>query len=89
MKYGNVKIASLELLSMQFPQEKQCRAASIFVLDIGKAICFNALLILQKNFFENHDKAKTFINRLKFSICLIQREIIYLMAKLRACFKWK
>ena len=55
-------------------------------------ICFNALLILLKKRFENLDKAKNF-SSLNFSICLIQREIIYLLAKqdidFRACFKCK
>ena len=67
-------------------------AASIFVRDIGRDICFNALLILQKTFSQNLDKAKNF-SSLKFPICLIKREIIYLMAKqdidFRACFKCK
>ena len=55
-------------------------------------ICLNALLILRKKFFENLDKTKNF-SKLKVSICLFQREIIYLTTKqdidLRACFKCK
>ena len=39
-----------------------------------KIICFNVLLILQKQVFENFNKAKNF-SSLKFSICLIQREL--------------
>ena len=45
-----------------------------------------ALLILQKKSFEKLDKAKDF-RSLKFSICLNQREIIYLMADKDIDFK--
>ena len=48
-------LASLELISMQFPLTKQCliasRAASIFVRDIGRDNLFQCLTNLTKYFF--------------------------------------
>ena len=48
-------LASLELISMQFPLAKQCliasRAASIFVRAIGRDNLFQCLTNLTKDFF--------------------------------------
>ena len=70
---------------MLFPHEKQylitSRAARIFVRDIGRDNLFQCFTNLTKEyFFENLDKAKNF-SSWKFSICFIQREIIYLIVK--------
>ena len=53
-------------------------AVLLFVI-LVRAMCFQALPILQK-FFENPDKTKNF-SSLKFSVCLNEREIIYSMSK--------
>ena len=70
-------------------RKKKCliisRAASIFVRNIGRDNLFQCFTNLTKDFFF-FDKAKNF-SSLKFSSCLIQREIIYCMAKQNIDFR--
>ena len=64
-----------------------------FVRDIGRDNLFQDFTNLTKEIFRKSCYTAKSFSSLKFSICLIQRKIVYLMAKqdidFRACFKCK
>ena len=86
---SGIVINAISIRKTMFDYISRC---NVFVRDIGRDNLFQCFTNLTKKSFENLEKAKNF-SSLKFSICLIQRGIIYLMAKhyidFRAYFKCK